>query len=354
MLSAPTQAPLQMALCDVPCPVLVTDANGRLLNVNTAAELALKEARAELHGLLVDRVFSPASRIFLQTHVWPMLLRDGAVREIYLQMLTKAGETIPVMLNVQSQGQGPERQDVWVCFEARDRARFEVELLRARQKAEAVAAELQQAHQQLSELNAELARKAQIVEQQNIELAQKALIVEQQNAELALLSHTDPLTGLGNRRALHKALQDWQASAAAGSFASLLMVDVDHFKMVNDSLGHAAGDQVLIAVADALRKAVRHPDGVTRYGGEEFALWLPGIAQDHALGIAARIHNEMTPIRAGGRSITVSIGVASVRAPASAMELQALAEHADEAVYAAKHAGRNCTKVFDDRKLTQG
>ena len=335
MQGTPQQTPPQASPVDVPCPVLVTDANGRIQSLNLAAEQVLQDQPWAFQGLLLDRAFSPASRIFLQTHVWPMLLRDGQVREIHLQMLRKDGETVPVMVTVKSQGQGPERHDVWVCFEARDRARFELELLRARQKAEAMAEELRQTHQRLSELNAELEAKAQVV--------------EQQNAELALLSHTDPLTGLGNRRALQLAMQTWQSSATPSSHTSLLMVDVDHFKSVNDSLGHSEGDQVLIAVAHALRRATRETDSVIRYGGEEFAIWLPGINTVQAISVADRVHTEMRQVLAGTRPITVSIGLASLRAPASAMELQALAEHADEAVYAAKHNGRNCTKVFEDR-----
>lgn len=153
---------------------------------------------------------------------------------------------------------------------------------------------------------------------------------------------TDPLTGLGNRRALELALQRAAGSAAAGGpgFA-LAHLDLDHFKAVNDSLGHAAGDRVLLRVAEVLRGETREQDVVARIGGDEFVLLLPGLTDPARLSALARrvIAGLETPIEAAGHPcrISASIGMAlSPDHPDPARLLHA----ADTALYAAKRAGR--------------
>lgn len=282
-------------------------------------------------GAPLEALFTPASRIFLQTHVWPLLWREGRVSEIHLQALGEQGQAVPVMVNAQVQGGGDNRRCVWVCFEARDRSRFEAELLKARQEAQRMAADLRSAHAELSRLNDELSRRAQSVEAQNRELAE--------------LSQSDPLTGLGNRRALNVAMAIWREVAEPGSQTAMLLVDVDHFKAVNDRFGHDEGDRVLVAVARALEASVRARDLVVRYGGEEFAIWLPFSDVSAACAAAQRAHEQIRSVQVGGEPLTVSIGVATLHAPAVEADLQALINRADQAVYAAKHAGRNRTQV---------
>lgn len=317
----------------IPCPVLVTDAHGRMCAFNDAMAALHGDGGGESMaiGAPLEALFTPASRIFLQTHVWPLLWREGRVSEIHLQALTGQGQAVPVMVNAQVEGDGDNRRCVWVCFEARDRSRFEAELLKARQEAQRMAADLRAAHAELSRLNDELSRRAQSVEAQNRELAE--------------LSQSDPLTGLGNRRALNHAMAIWREVAEPDSQTAMLLVDVDHFKAVNDRFGHDEGDRVLVAVARALEASVRARDLVARYGGEEFAIWLPFSDVSAACAAAQRVHEQIRSVQVGGEALTVSIGVASLKAPAAEADLQALLNRADQAVYAAKHAGRNRTQV---------
>ncbi len=151
-------------------------------------------------------------------------------------------------------------------------------------------------------------------------------------------ARTDPLTGLPNRAALNEAM----GGVAAGPCA-VLAVDLDHFKRLNDSLGHAAGDAALKHVARIFNETLRQGDVAARVGGEEFALWLPGSGLDTALEIAERVRQAIEGSRldwAGAPvSLTCSIGVASC--PETATQVANLLPSADAALYRAKRGGRN-------------
>ncbi|KHK01957.1 sensor domain-containing diguanylate cyclase [Desulfovibrio sp. TomC] len=162
------------------------------------------------------------------------------------------------------------------------------------------------------------------------------------------LSVQDALTGLYNRRFLFSGgLKLLSAAARAGQHCVCLMLDVDHFKRVNDTFGHQAGDQVLAHVGQILSGAVRKSDLVARYGGEEFVVLLIGAGLAEGLELAERIRRTMAeqPSPAAGRTlaVTVSVGVAEMRGQEDFGEaaLDALLARADAAMYAAKAAGRN-------------
>jgi diguanylate cyclase (GGDEF)-like protein len=161
-------------------------------------------------------------------------------------------------------------------------------------------------------------------------------------ARLARLTKVDPLTGLLNRRGL-----DAHRDAPRPAIASVVAVDLDHFKSVNDSFGHATGDRVLVMVADVLAGIVRRGDWVARTGGEEFVMVLPGAPLAAAVRIAerARARIAATPVLAGGGQsavgevrVTSSFGVAEL-APGETIE--AATARADAALYEAKRLGRD-------------
>ena len=155
---------------------------------------------------------------------------------------------------------------------------------------------------------------------------------------LCELSLKDPLTGLANRRHFRAVLErEIDRVTRSGEAALLLMLDIDHFKAVNDTHGHPAGDFVLRAIADLLQESVRGEDAVGRIGGEEFALLLPGVHQDEALRRAETIRAAIASSDAG---MTVSIGVAGF-VPDVQVEPDTLLRRADAALYAAKRGGRN-------------
>jgi diguanylate cyclase (GGDEF)-like protein len=164
----------------------------------------------------------------------------------------------------------------------------------------------------------------------------------QEQAE-ALLAHAeqDPLTGLANRRALERFCRQ----LLPGGEVSLVLLDVDHFKDVNDRFGHAVGDAVLRSLAGVLTRSVRTMDVVARWGGEEFLIALPGgsgrLGADAADRVCRRVRTHPWHRLAEGLAVTVSVGVAS--GPASGLDV--VLGRADTALYAAKHGGRDRTVV---------
>jgi diguanylate cyclase len=162
-------------------------------------------------------------------------------------------------------------------------------------------------------------------------------------------ARTDALTGLGNRRALNLELERRIAQRQRQAIAvSLLIVDVDHFKKFNDCHGHQAGDEMLRAVSRVLCASFRDMDLVTRYGGEEFAVVLPGITLSDASPVAERVRVAVADssyrYRDADLAVTVSVGVAEAKSLDTADELVC---RADAALYAAKKAGRNCSFAHD-------
>jgi diguanylate cyclase (GGDEF)-like protein len=163
-------------------------------------------------------------------------------------------------------------------------------------------------------------------------------------AELRSLASIDMLTGVSNRRDFFQ-----QASAVLDALrpdhapVSLLMIDVDHFKAVNDSFGHQTGDHALIGVAERCKTALRATDVLARVGGEEFMALLPDTDLDKARQVAQRVLHAVSalPIHtaAGALHLTISIGLAI--APPEALDIDILIEQADAALYRAKRAGRN-------------
>jgi len=157
------------------------------------------------------------------------------------------------------------------------------------------------------------------------------------------LSSRDPLTALANRRSFELALsREIDRVARSGEPALLLVLDIDHFKRVNDSHGHNAGDRVIEAVARALVDCVRPMDLVARIGGEEFAAVIIGLPPSAVARLADRICSVVrdTPIEHRGQTIrtTVSLGVAFRQAGA---DVDSVLKAADNAVYEAKHHGRD-------------
>ncbi len=184
----------------------------------------------------------------------------------------------------------------------------------------------------------------------SIQRAQLLETAKADNARLEALAHTDPLTQVLNRRALTLRLSaELERARRYESQVSMLLIDIDHFKHINDNYGHLVGDDVLREVADRLASTVRSVDIVARYGGEEFVIVLPETSQEGALAFAERIREQMaghTFRAASDRSLrlTASIGVACFPLPGvdSVEELFALA---DEALYRAKAGGRNMVAV---------
>ncbi len=168
------------------------------------------------------------------------------------------------------------------------------------------------------------------------------------------LAHHDHLTGLANRTLLHERLR--QAILRAqnlGQKVAVFLLDVDYFKQINDSLGHANGDVLLATVGQRLLSSVRESDTVARMGGDEFVIVMPEFRhlQDVERCGQQIIRNTSQPIEIGGRAVKLTISVGVSIFPEDGRTAEELLRHADAAMYTVKDTGRNSLRVFDDGLL---
>jgi diguanylate cyclase (GGDEF)-like protein len=226
------------------------------------------------------------------------------------------------------------------------------ELLERRGVTGAALAEMRRAFRELEETarqraESQLYRVMGRLELQRVEHEKE--LYRLKSEELEELAARDALTGMFNRRWFTSRLStEVERARRYGHALSVIMLDVDHFKQINDSLGHAAGDQVLIGIGHALTQNTRGSDEVARYGGEEFAVVMPETDREAAAGVCEKLrrivgetawgeHEDMGPV-------TVSIGVAALRDGETPNDLL---ERADSRLYLAKARGRNRVVAAD-------
>ena len=156
-------------------------------------------------------------------------------------------------------------------------------------------------------------------------------------------STVDPLTGVTNRRTMDSVLAEWSASNVPHA---IILLDLDHFKSVNDTYGHAVGDKVLQFLARHMESVAREGDICCRYGGEEFVMLLPKTTADEAAQVAEQLREILSTTESPcGKPVTLSAGIAVY--PEMADSTEALIEAADGALYRAKQAGRNQVKIAE-------
>ena len=241
--------------------------------------------------------------------------RDGAPRAVLTPALDDCA-TVRRALAVRAHGYVP-KSGAWVG-RAVDEARDAAETARASREREAL---LEQARRNNARLRA-------------------------LNEELEILASTDALTGVCNRRHVDRTLAEQMALRESRPFAvSLLLLDIDHFKGINDEHGHEVGDEVLRRVALTLLATLRPADVVGRYGGEEFLIALVGVAPSTAMGVAERVRGALGAIELEheGKAVRVSasIGVAGIDEGAPSVPVHDLVRGADVAMYRAKDGGRD-------------
>jgi diguanylate cyclase len=164
--------------------------------------------------------------------------------------------------------------------------------------------------------------------------------------EMTKMASTDSLTAVLNRGAFQMLVDAYLGQTRANSsVGALLIIDADHFKAVNDSLGHQAGDAALISIATTVQSKLRRADIVGRIGGEEFAVFLPGATAGHTHGVAERIRRAVTELpfpRPEEHRLSVSVGGVTFR---NERDYERLFKAADQCLYEAKNAGRNQVKI---------
>ncbi len=281
---------------DIPCGYMVTNQSREIIFANLYIANELDWSTDQVIGANLETLMSRASHIYCESYVYPMLLRDGACQEIQLTFRDANGRSVPMVANAKTRGSGGV---VWSLSTAQNRNRLNDELVKARN------------------------------------------YMEEQAKKLAVLASIDDLTGLLNRRAFNEKVERrFRDCARAGTPFSLVMIDVDNFKLINDTHGHQFGDKILERLGKCLAGSCRKSDLAGRFGGEEFMVALYG--KDAATAYAQRVHKAVAAENCTVHPLTVSIGVASHNDPAQTT-YQELLKQADEALYRAKSNGKNQT-----------
>ncbi len=275
---------------NAPCGYHSLDHQGRVLRMNQTELGWLGLSREQAMGRPFTDFLTEDSRAIFHER-FPQFVRDGSIKDLELELVRGSGTPMPVLISATAvkDAQGHMLSTRSTVFDNTDQKMME--------------------------------------------------------AQLERLARTDMLTSLSNRRDFYEhAARAIAHSRRLGAPLSLVLMDIDHFKKINDTYGHARGDQVLRKLSHSLGDALRETDVPARLGGEEFAVLMPTTSLAQALAVAERLRDALahTPVAIGDEEqihFTVSIGVTEWQ-PADA-DIDATLHRADEALYRAKHNGRN-------------
>ncbi|GII05433.1 diguanylate cyclase [Planobispora takensis] len=325
--------------------VVTVDAAGRILDLNAAAERMLRRLRPGLP----ERLAGLSMVDLLGTLPSP----EGGQSEVTFTDAAGCEVDLEVHSSVLYDRRGGHAGWAVITRDVTALNRQRRELERANARLRAQRGELKEANARLHDKQDELERtntrlrdKQEELESGNARLRVQLRTIELLRADLAEQAARDALTGLHNRRHLMRHLTSAMTEADDDRPLSLALLDIDHFKQVNDRYGHRAGDEVLVAFAELLGRQVRRSDLVARYGGEEFVVVFAGANAEQARARMDALRERLAgrPVEAGGHPLTVtfSAGVATATPGISADDLL---HAADQALYAAKHGGRNQIRV---------
>ncbi|WP_444685386.1 sensor domain-containing diguanylate cyclase [Alkalicoccus luteus] len=311
---------------DLPCGLLELDIDGNVLAVNKTLDTML--GRTDSPGTHVHDLLTRPSRIYFQTYFAPLMMVHGEIAEMHLTFRHRDGSSIPMLVNAVRQ------DDLVLCalVKMSQREEYEQELMHAKKQSEQILEDKDAAFRELQTVMREYEDKRR--ELMNL------------NKKLSRLSITDELTGLPNRRFLEERLKSLLHAANVNYVPfTVMLIDIDHFKLVNDQYGHHVGDDVLRELGRELQAIIREGDTVGRLGGEEFLVLFSSVnaLQAEAAGNDIRMHMESRNWES--RPITVSGGIAEWQPSDSA---ETMMQRADHALYAAKNGGRNQVVVYQD------
>lgn len=309
----------------IPCGFFVLNEDFEIIDMNQTLRNILKSGSETVH--FQDLLTLP-SRIYFQTYFLPAISVHKQIREMYLNFKLDK-QSLPVLVNVN------ERDGLYegIIVKIKTRDEYETQMLTAKKNAERVQKETDLANDKLQAL-------LHNVESKQLELQAKQRELEELNSELQILAAHDELTGLCNRRVFRKELAeqvDYARENSSSSF-SLAILDIDHFKKVNDIYGHAVGDQVLIELARKMESIISEPHLLARIGGEEFAIIFHEKDSAKVTNLAEELRLFVASSKWESIAVTISVGVTHFRVEDTA---NSLFTRADDALYESKRNGRN-------------
>lgn len=293
-----------------PCGILTITTEGQIHYVNETLCQLLNRSKKDILGKHVETFMSVANRLMFHTHFYPYIQINGQVDELLMSLQCVDGHNIPVSISGKKHQIGDTVVVDCVCIPMTKRFDYEQELRNVRSRLEEVIQEKDKAYEELHVLNEEIIR----------------------------LARTDELTGLANRRYANQWMDRELAHLSILEKFCVLILDIDHFKRINDSFGHAMGDVVLKKLAQKLEEVVEEKGLAGRYGGEEFIVALPNHSLVEASQLGEDLRISVTQLDQLPVPITISVGCAEYQMTDSR---ESLLSRADRALYYAKENGRN-------------
>ena len=322
------------AIASISEGLIVMDSAGVVTLWNDSAAQILEMTRTEMHGLRpvnpeFEAVREDGTKFPQGSYPLMASLRRGEAQHNVVMGLPRQSRPSPP-----GQGDRLQGEMLWVSVNAKPLFLSDASEPYAVVATFADITERRRSADQITRQMSQITDYAAVLEEQKSQL-------EEANRQLETLALHDSLTGLGNRRAFeHRLAQEMNQAKRYGTPLSVLLLDVDSFKAYNDGFGHPAGDEILRRLSQILRAQGRDTDFFARYGGEEFIVILPLTDGAGAMVLAERLRIAIERTAWPERSVTVSLGAATLL-PTMPGE-DALVEAADQALYAAKAAGRNC------------
>jgi len=310
-----------------PSGLVVLDEQDRILQVNQTLNHWLGCSNSQLIHQPVSELFTAEAHLLYQGVLAFRLSAMGAIDEAHLNLRTQQGESFPVLCSARRLNAPDPPITLITMLPIARKDQLERELLEARQAAQSALEENQLVIAELETLRAKL-------ESHNHELQRLTLQLGQE-------ARSDPLTGLPNRRHFDLALEERLARASTNRHSdafSVAILDIDHFKPINDTYGHEVGDQVLKQLALILSSQIRESDLAARIGGEEFALLIPETSLEEANSALERLRLAIETHPWQPVPVTASVGVTGYL---EGDTRESLITRADSALYRAKHLGRN-------------
>ncbi|MBD8035114.1 sensor domain-containing diguanylate cyclase [Solibacillus sp. A46] len=322
-------------LFQLPCGYMETDLQYVITDINETLLNWTNYKREDLIGKHIEKLFSASSKLIFHSYLYPNMSIYHFVDELFIHVQSSEGHTIPCLVNAKEIQLDDAALVSIVFMPMKKRIDHEREVRQAKLMLEEAYKEKTIAYEHLHRINKEIENK------------QEQLL--SMNEELTKISNTDNLTGIANRRFFQQQLTDYVEKYRQNSVPfSLLVMDIDHFKQVNDKHGHAIGDLVLAQLGLILNTVARENDTVARFGGEEFVLLLGETAEEEAFQLAQNLNKRLEQtIWPTIGMLTVSIGCATFQEDDTEISIF---EHADEALYEAKRKGRNCTIQYETWK----
>lgn len=315
-----------------PCGFISINHQSTIIDVNTTF-LQWTGLQRDIIGQHFDSILSVANKMMFHSYFYPTITITGVVEELYITFPHADYVLMPYLVNAKRFGEGDSKRIDIVFLQMKKRIDYELELRATKMQVQDAYKAKEMAFNRLEEIYAEIEKK------------QEELL--QINSGLVMITNTDKLTGLSNRKYFQEKMED-----AIKQFnddntpMSLLILDIDYFKRVNDTYGHLVGDQVLIQLAKLMKRIAREGDVPCRYGGEEFVVILPNTSTEGAKEMGLQynhaVANEIWP---GIGQLTISVGVSTIQQDDREEQLL---DRADRALYYSKLNGRNRVTHFKE------